>query len=33
MDTYVGWGMGIAEASIFCSYVRFVVNQHVDSGI
>jgi len=30
---YVGWGMGIAEAGIFCSYVHFVGNKHVDVGV
>jgi hypothetical protein len=31
--TYVGWGTGIAEASIFCSYVHFAGNKHVKPGI
>ena len=30
---YVGWGTGIAKENIFCSYVYFAVNRHVNTGI
>jgi hypothetical protein len=31
--TDVGWGTGIAEANISCSYFYFAGNKHADTGV